>query len=252
MNAKTIAQRILQPTPIYPLAQALYQSLVVAPRRRKLYRRFITNRSLCFDIGANRGDRSALFCDLGATVVAVEPVKHLSTELVRRFAANPRITVDSRAVGRAIGTSTIYVSTLDVISTMSEDWVNACDQQPRFASEKWTPQAVDVCTLDALIEQYGTPNFVKIDVEGFETEVLEGLTQPVGALSFEYTPFRPEPAAECLSILHGIGARRFNSSSGESFVLTHKRWLTFTEMLAFCCTQMPLEPQYGDIYARFE
>ncbi|MBM0280026.1 FkbM family methyltransferase, partial [Micromonospora sp. STR1s_6] len=29
-------------------------------------------------------------------------------------------------------------------------------------------------TVDALVEQYGVPTFAKIDVEGFEDEVLAG------------------------------------------------------------------------------
>ena len=44
-----------------------------------------------------------------------------------------------------------------------------------------------VTTLDRLIAQHGVPSFIKIDVEGFEDQVLAGLTHPVPALSFEFT-----------------------------------------------------------------
>lgn len=39
--------------------------------------------------------------------------------------------------------------------------------------------------LDALIEQWGRPDYIKVDVEGAELSVLQGLQPPVRFLSFE-------------------------------------------------------------------
>ena len=41
-------------------------------------------------------------------------------------------------------------------------------------------------TLDALIELHGKPDFIKIDVEGFEVDVLGGLSSAIPLLSFEF------------------------------------------------------------------
>jgi hypothetical protein len=83
-------------------------------------------------------------------------------------------------------------------------------------------------------------------------EVLRGLSQPLPALSFEYTPFRPEPALECLRLLRRFGEPRFNTSPGDSFTWRHPRWLDYDEIVAFCRDEVPREPEFGDVYVVFE
>jgi hypothetical protein len=45
---------------------------------------------------------------------------------------------------------------------------------------------VSTVTLADAIARYGAPQFIKVDVEGHEFEVLGGLKTPVRYLSFEY------------------------------------------------------------------
>ena len=101
------------------------------------------------------------------------------------------------------------------------------DPEPRLAERqstargfrhvRWNTRAtVAVTTLDALIAAHGEPAFCKIDVEGSELAVLQGLSQPLAALSFEYTPAAPMDAVACVARLCTLGAYRFNASIGES------------------------------------
>jgi hypothetical protein len=59
-------------------------------------------------------------------------------------------------------------------------------------------------TLDELISAHGSPAFCKIDVEGYEAEVLAALSQPIAALSFEFTPEVRAVALECVDRLSRI------------------------------------------------
>jgi FkbM family methyltransferase len=251
-------ESLLRRTHTYGLALHGYRSLFRREKLRSLarskafYRAFVPRGSLAFDIGANQGSRSEIFLELGARVVAAEPLPELAKALRdwKRFDRN--LTVVQKAVGAVAGSATLHIANYSVISTLTPEWVALCKQQPHMRDAIWSTEKVEVTTLDALIDQFGVPAFTKIDVEGYEVEVLQGLSRPIPALSFEYTPFRHEPALECLRLLRRFGRARFNSSPADSFVMRHEKWLDEAGVVEFCAHQVPREAQYGDIYVVFD
>lgn len=219
-------------------------------RLRRFYSPFIQPGDLCFDIGAHVGNRLRAWAGLGARIVAVEPQPQMMRWLKRVYGRHPHITLLEQAVGAEPGTATLHISRrAPTVSTLSTTWMTAVKRDSSFAQVSWdTAVTVPVTTLDALIARYGHPVFCKIDVEGYELEVLRGLSQPIPALSFEYIPAAIEIATDCIKQLGELGRYEFNYAPGESHRLQAARWLTAAEMLAVLAQ---LRQGSGDVYGRW-
>jgi Methyltransferase FkbM domain len=107
---------------------------------------------------------------------------------------------------------------------------------------------VPATTLDALLMRYGQPAFIKIDVEGSESEALAGLTRPSPALSFEFTTIQRGVAAACIEHCTRLGYTRYNAMLGESHALVHGDWVS-AEEIASWLRALPQSANSGDIYA---
>jgi len=68
---------------------------------------------------------------------------------------------------------------------------------------------VKVITLDKLIELYGTPDLIKIDVEGHEYEVLKGLNKKAKKITFEWTEENYQGLNKSVKHLHDLGYDKF-------------------------------------------
>ncbi len=219
-------------------------------RMARFYGQFVARGELAIDVGAHVGDRVAAFRSLGARVVAVEPQPHLARLLRLLNRLDRKVTVLDCALGAAEGEATLRVNRANpTLSTLSPDWAGTVAASPRFPGERWDEGvAVRVSSLDALIRAHGVPSFIKVDVEGFEAEVLAGLTYAVPALSFEYLPETPRAAVDCVWRLAALAPYRFNACRGEGFTWEHRFWLGPTEMATWLARR-PLEDGGGDVYA---
>ena len=216
----------------------------------RLYRRFVNPGDLVFDVGAHVGDRVATFRRLGARVVAIEPQPALRTtlKLLRRW--DRELVIEPVALGRAEGTVELKLNRDNpTVSTASPDFIRAAAGAPGWEAQAWTTSiVVPMTTLDALIVRHGTPAFIKIDVEGFEAEVLAGLSRPVAALSFEFTTIQRHVAAAAIDRCVALGYASFNAALGESQTLVHEAWLTAPQ-IAQWLADLPNAANSGDVYA---
>jgi FkbM family methyltransferase len=214
-----------------------------------LYGRFLKFGDLAFDIGAHVGDRTGSFRRLGARVVALEP-QPLCARIVRAiYGGDSGVTLREAACGEFSGTVTLRVNSANpTVSTASTEFVAAADGAGGWEGQVWDSMIEVPCTtLNALIAEHGMPAFSKIDVEGFEAIVLSGLSQPLPALSFEFTTIQRDVALACLARLSALGSYRFDVALGESQTMTFNRWVA-SDVMASHIAGLPHAANSGDVY----
>lgn len=231
---------------------ALYYGVPFRSRRlARFYSQFVRPGGLCFDVGAHAGNRVRAFRRLGARVVAVEPQPSFVRLLERLYGRDEQVVLVPAAVGRTAGNATLFVSErTPTVTTLSVQWIDRVRHDSSFAGVEWRgAETVPVVTLTALIERYGMPDFVKIDVEGYEAETLAGLDRAVAALSFEYLAAAREVALDCVERLATLGDYRYNWSRGETHRLIEREWLA-PQALRERLERLPKGAGSGDVYAR--
>lgn len=234
------------------------------------YNEFVGKNSTVFDIGAYVGGHTDMFLSLGCRrVVAVEPVEEYYLRLCKKYERDTRVTVLRKAAGPVNGEGVLKVHKANwsngarmdsALSTMSGEWLTGIDdnadkwdeefKHPDWLrrSPEWSEeQRVETVTIDTLVNEYGEPDFIKIDVEGWEREVIKGLTRPVKALSFEFnTLLKLEWAEAVVEHLLGLRSYEFNYDLQDGLELVSPAWLSQGELFA----SLRGQAVHGDIFAR--
>ena len=199
---------------------------------------------------AHYGNRTQPLLNIGASVVAIEPQKKCYEYLEKKF--GNAIQLVTKGLGEKEAIEDFYVASASTISSFSKDWIDAVKQE-RFKSYTWSaPVKIPITTLDKLIEKYGKPHFIKIDVEGYELEVLKGLTQAINWISFEYTvPEQTQKAIDCILQIQKFNPNiQCNYSIEESMEFALSSWLPADAFMQHLSTQEFMITGFGDIYIR--
>lgn len=212
--------------------------------QREFYHNLLTecdiDGDLWFDIGANIGSKTALFRHCCRKVVAVEPDPANYEVLQRRFALRPGVNLEQVAVGSQAGIANLHRPNgkeFSAYSTLSSKQLECLKNDRRYNlqdklvyDDVWE---VSVITLDDLVKSYGKPSYIKIDVEGYEIRILEGLTQSIPCISFEANlPDFEEETISCLERYNALtNQAEFNFSVTEPpIAFEREAWLSLNEI----------------------
>jgi hypothetical protein len=156
---------------------------------------------LVFDIGSNRGTFSRSYTKAGAKVIAVEPIKFLIDQNTENYM---NVVVENMCISDHDG----YVS---FCCSKKDPSMSSCCPEWRQTHRKAKGKLMEVkCnTLDFLINKYGVPAYIKIDVEGYENVVLKTLKTAADMISIEYTVGYLINFTECMDIFKKLGYRTF-------------------------------------------
>jgi FkbM family methyltransferase len=215
------------------------------------YSELIRPGDLCFDIGAHVGTHTKAMRRLGARVIALEPQPLFHRFLDWLFKSDPQVILIDAAAGRTPRRGSMQVSRkTPTVSTLSVDWIENVRDYASFKPVRWEKTIdVSIVTLDDLVDRFGCPDFCKIDVEGFEAEVLYGLRHPIRQLSFEYIAGELGSLDACLERLANLGDYRYNWSKGEQMRLANLAW-TGGEEARKSLSRLEAGAGHVDIYAR--
>tara|TARA_Y100000310_G_scaffold335387_1_gene417303 strand:+ start:860 stop:1546 length:687 start_codon:yes stop_codon:yes gene_type:complete len=224
---------------------------------------------LVFDVGAHKGETVNGFFEEGyKKVVAVEPNPQLSELLDLRFRDYDFVLI-RKALSSYEGEIDFYLGVEEsTISTVSEDWITDSRFTPNY---NWwdTPMKVECTTLDNLIDEFGEPNLIKIDVENHEHEVLKGLSKKIDSnIKFEWHEEKYENAQEACQLLVNLEYLNFSCVAGteggvdnftleaakdsnEVILLEDNTWEGLdAQIKKILPSQIPSQPYWGMIFAQ--
>ena len=221
------------------------------------YSKLISPGDLVFDVGANVGSRTRIFLELGANVVAIEPqdacvdvLQGLKNKI--QLGKNQKLIILKKVLGESECMSEMMISNVKVLSSLSKEWIDAVKKSGRFSDYVWDEKLpVSMTTLDGLIQEYGMPSFIKIDVEGYEFEVLKGLSWPVKNISLEFTPEYLRMTYQSIEYLDSLGKAIFNYSLGESMQMGLENFVAADELINILDRYKNNHKIFGDIYCKY-
>ena len=202
---------------------------------------------LVFDIGANLGKSADILRGVSDKIICFEANPQLVGRLRTKF-NNSNIVVDNRGLSDKSGKQKFNICTQHTISTFSDDWI----KHSRFSEYTWDETVeIETTTLDAIIDQYGIPDYVKIDIEGYEYEVLTAFTKVIdnSVFAFEWAEEQKYKIDEILKYVYKIGYNKFGYTIGDHLLFDSQiEWFDYNDLNLINTLNEHRKTKWGMIY----
>lgn len=212
-------------------------------KQKQFYKTLIKKDDLCFDIGANIGYKSKLFLSLEAKVIALEPqsscVKYLKKIKSRKFQFLPY------AVGSKNEIKKLRLANHIEVATFSDQFIDYF-KNDNLSWENF--EMVTVKRLNTIIDEFGIPDFCKIDAEGYELEILSNLNYTIPIIEFEFTGGFILNTIEIIKLLNKENTLyNYNLNEKPKFELS--KWIDLNKIINILKT-LPLDKLHGNIFVK--
>jgi len=169
-----------------------------------------------FDIGSNIGNWALANINYCNKIVSIEASPITFSRLVNNC-KNDKIVLLNYAVCNNNGNDiTFYHADCDTLSTLNKDWLTS--ETSRFCDYKYREITCKTISIDKLIDQYGIPDLIKIDVEGGEYQCVSSLTQKVKLLCFEWASETNNITFNCIDYLFNLGYTQYYIQNHDDYL----------------------------------
>jgi FkbM family methyltransferase len=175
---------------------------------------------MIFDIGANIGNWALANINSCDKIIAIE-ASPITFNKLKSHCINNNIILLNYAVCNNNGNDIVfYHANCDLISTLNKSWLTS--ESSRFYNQPFTEITCKTIGIDNLINIYGEPELIKIDVEGGEYECISSLTKKVKMLCFEWAAETNDITVKCLDYLYNLGFENFFIQNCDNYTFRPK------------------------------
>lgn len=219
------------------------------------YKKFLKSHpaknNMIFDVGANMGHKSIIFSRLAKKVVAFEPSEKLFDFLQKRF-GNSNVILFNYALGNTVSDLDFYVvENNEAYNSLNKKHIETTTTLRGIATINTIKhKKIKVEIVENFIKKLGIPKYIKIDVEGYEHEVIKGLKTPVPLLSFEVNlPEFCNESIQSINYLDKISCQNYmyNFATGNFFL--NENFIGKDEAISFLESS---QLSYLEIYVKLE
>lgn len=192
------------------------------------------DKMLAFDVGAYVGSSIPRIKAMGFDrVFCFEADPETFSILVDNYKNIQGISLLNQGISSKSGAVSFYKCDRNrpFLNTMHKNWIFETKHKELVSNV--TEIKVETITLQSFIESKKIfPGYIKIDVEGHELQVLQGLDYKAPILSFEWISELADKNSDCLKEAHRIGYTRFNLSTiNEDILGPEDDWLELEDAI---------------------